>query len=491
MIAGNNQPALAVFKSWSAVPENLHTRNQWKKRQRQVRKGEKPTALVEWHEAVTCESERIDTDGSITTWNRQVPMKRQAALFTEGQTASYKPTVRTSATVVFRHRFIDSASREKYIWWCGQPLDSAEKPGWRTCDGPLKDWHLKKHLKGDEKYGVRGDVWTNFGGIDHDLHDGDPDIFLEQFRVLLGEFHAKDGWHFQVAEKDAGGVHFYQTFRNAVMVAAYRERLRKRLQELHQRHPELAAKARAAGMKTLADLEIFPDPEKGIRLPLCGGRIMLLDRPLGLVFNKRSQRWVQDVVGYVAWLLKADKTYMPAEDVFEFVKQRLKAKRPVSEAEEATGPPPKKDNSKKPPSAGKLGSLGKMKGRCDKVLVDFWTGRNNPPDTLNDGIRLLALVLPFFGKSEAEAIDLIEDYIDALPDWTFSDRLSSGNRAEVSRVVKNTVRQAFHGNGGQPDPATSTTKLLATAQAWKRKGFDPTDQTTWNTPAPNRTIAPR
>src|SRR5262249_26467181 len=69
--------------------------------------------------------------------------------------------------------------------------------------------------------------------------------------------------------------------------------------------------------------------------------------------------------------------------------------------------------------AGRSGSLGKMKGRYDKVLVDFWTGRNNPPDTLNDGIRLLALVLPFFGKSEAEAVALIEDYIDALPDWTF------------------------------------------------------------------------
>ena len=52
----------------------------------------------------------------------------------------------------------------------------------------------------------------------------------------------------------------------------------------------------------------------------------------------------------------------------------------------------------------------------DKALVDFWNGRDNPPDTLNDGIRLLAPVLPYFGKGEAEAIDLIEGYIDALPE---------------------------------------------------------------------------
>jgi hypothetical protein len=67
-------------------------------------------------------------------------------------------------------------------------------------------------------------------------------------------------------------------------------------------------------------------------------------------------------------------------------------------------------------------------------------------------------------------------------------RLSSGNRAEVSRVVKNTVRQAYHGNAGQADPSTSTRKLQATAQAWQRKGFDPTDKSTWNRSTTTGTI---
>jgi hypothetical protein len=93
-----------------------------------------------------------------------------------------------------------------------------------------------------------------------------------------------------------------------------------------------------------------------------------------------------------------------------------------------------------------------------------------------------------FGKSEAEALDLIEDYIDALPHWTFSDRLISGDRAEFSRVVRNTVRQAYHGNAGQSDPSTSTRKLQATAEAWKRKGFDLTDKSTWTRPTATGTI---
>ena len=67
-------------------------------------------------------------------------------------------------------------------------------------------------------------------------------------------------------------------------------------------HPDLAARARAAGMKTLGELEIFPDTQKGFRLPLCAGRTMLLDRPLELVFDNRLKREIHDVIGYVTWL---------------------------------------------------------------------------------------------------------------------------------------------------------------------------------------------
>src|SRR5207244_6354958 len=31
-----------------------------------------------------------------------------------------------------------------------------------------------------------------------------------QLRVLLQEFHGKEGWHFQVANENAGGVHLLQ-----------------------------------------------------------------------------------------------------------------------------------------------------------------------------------------------------------------------------------------------------------------------------------------
>ena len=121
-----------------------------------------------------------------------------------------------------------------------------------------------------------------------------------------------------------------------------------------------------------------------------------------------------------------------------------------------------------------------MKGRYAQVLTDFWTGKLQIPDTLNTGIRLLALPLPYYLDTEEEAIALIEKFIDELPDVSFSDRLSAGNMAEVSRIVANTVKQVYAGNGGQPDPEVSTEKLKATVEAWKKRGFDPTDKSTWN-----------
>jgi hypothetical protein len=344
----------------------------------------------------------------------------------------------------------------------------------------LEEWQLKKHLKGDEKYGVRGGEWTRCGSIDHDLHEGDPAIFLEQFRILLDEFHGKDGWHFQVADKNAGGVHLVQTFRRPVLLESYRDGLRKRLLALDQRHPDLAARARAAGMKTLGELEIFPDPQKGFRLPLCAGRTMLLDRPLELVYDKRLKREVQDVVGYVSWLSRDQKRYMPAEEVFQCVKQRLRTPQPKPQVEQQEIKPDKPKTNRVSGGAGGLGSLGKMKGRYAQVLTDFWSGRLNVADTLNTGIRLLALPLPYYLDDQEEAIDLIERYIDDLPDVSFSSRLSSGNRAEVSRIVERTVKQVYEGNGGQPDPEASSEKLRATVAAWKKRGFDPTDKTTWH-----------
>ena len=165
---------------------------------------------------------------------------------------------------------------------------------------------------------------------------------------------------------------------------------------------------------------------------------------------------------------------MPTEQVFAYVKDRLAAPQPKEKKAHRS------KRARNGSTAGGMADLGRMKGQFAQKLVNFWTGKSTPADSLNKGIVLLARVLPFYLNDEENAIDLIERYIDELPDVSFSDRLSGGNRAEVSRVVRNTVHQVYDGNGGQPDPEASTEKLLATVAAWKKRGFDPTDKSTWS-----------
>ena len=160
-------------------------------------------------------------------------------------------------------------------------------------------------------------------------------IFLEQFQVLLNEFHGKDRWHYQVSDDNAGGVHLIQVFPDLVPVSECRARLRDTLQELDRTHPELAEKARAAGMKSLGQLEIYPDRHHGFRLPLCQGRTMLLHKPLPKVFDKRYKREIPDVIRYVSWLTRPH-AYMPAEDVFNYVAARLRDPQPVECASKST-----------------------------------------------------------------------------------------------------------------------------------------------------------
>jgi hypothetical protein len=175
----------------------------------------------------------------------------------------------------------------------------------------------------------------------------------------------------------------------------------------------------------------------------------------------------------MCWLISSTKSYMPAEDILAFVQERLRvaAKPKQSKATERT----KKRQTR---SRKELGSLGRMKGRYTDVLIDFWSGNCNPPDTLNTAIRLLALSLPHY-RNEEEATDLVEGYIDELPDHSFSDRLT-GNRQAVSRIVRRTVRQVYEGHTGQPEPKLSAEKITRTVEAWRRKGFDPTNKKTWS-----------
>jgi hypothetical protein len=368
---GNLAETLPVF-TWDDLPADLKTRSAWRRKRRKVRKGAKPVARLTWDQILA-----QNADATVTNTTEQRVFARECGLYSFEQTAPYRGTARTLAVEIFWRYYVEDSSRQYHICWA--------KGQWNTCHGRLDEARLKSHLNGKERYGIRGGDSTRFLAVDLDLHDGDPDVFLNQLRVLIGEFHGKNGWHFQVADENAGGIHLIRCFRHDVRLEPLRKHFRKRLQELDQRHPELAVSARAAGMKTLGELEIFPDTQKGFRLPLCLGRTMLLDRPLPLVFNKRMGRDVQDVLGYITWLSRGQKTYMPADEVIQFVQQRLKPVAPKPKAQRVIAKGADSNSA-----IGEMADLGPMKGQYRQKLVEFWTGKNTPPDSLNKGIALVA-----------------------------------------------------------------------------------------------------
>jgi hypothetical protein len=80
-----------------------------------------------------------------------------------------------------------------------------------------------------------------------------------------------------------------------------------------------------------------------------------------------------------------------------------------------------------------------------------------------------------------EAAEAIEQFIDELPDHSFSDRLLAGDRTKVSAVIERSVGQAFEGWKGQRDPKKSAEKLRAVWSRWAATGRDPFDKDTWAT----------
>jgi len=366
--------------------------------------------------------------------------------------------------------FCAEASRERHIRGI---------PGWRNRVGGLNQNLIKDHINmlADRDtgtltmLGVVGGDRTRFQLLDLDLHGGDEGGFLEQAQILLEHHYGKNGWHAIVADEDANGIHLLRAFPDPVPTISAARYRRIELMKLDEAHPELADAARRHGMKTLGELEIYPNPDNGIRLPLCAGRTVLIDRPLELVTNRRG-RPVQDVEAYVEWLLDPDKNYMAGEEVLDFLKDRLKS----CDAKSAKKPTPKRPpNNSKPSVATKK---VRRKGRQAPLIHEFWD-KGQSALSLNEAINDMARILklhPDFRGDRYEAAETIEAMVEDLPNSSISQRLSAEDWCGITRVIDQSVENAFDGNKGQPAPQESTRKWKAACQHWSRIGYLPWDK---------------
>lgn len=459
-----NSDSPTVFQAWKNVPADYNTASKWQwKYDRTVNKGERPTAIVYYDVQRKARRLSEQDDGSLVedvweTYTEQVSAK----LYHRDQTRELNRTPYTRSVRQFAELFLDDSSTDFYIW-CSSD--------WTSCLGKLPVERLKSHLAQGEDYGVRGGKWTRFVAIDHDLHNGDLSIFRTQTQILLDRFYCRDNWHLELKDQQAGGVHYIRTFAKRRDIEAARCELRRQLVELDDQHPDLAARARAAGMHSFATMEIYPDQSKGFRLPFANGRSLYLDRPLPLI--NRRERLVADVESYMAWL--AAPRFSSVSDVLTYIEQRLKQH---SEAPQQPHTERPKSRAAGDVKAGSTGVLGRLRGRYWQVLTEFWSGANCPPDSLNEAIIITARIAPFYFSDQWEAVERIEQMIDELPDVGFSDRLSSENRGKVSEIVRQSVETAYS-NRGERQPE----KLANTAAKWQAAGLDPFSRDTQHTTA--------
>jgi hypothetical protein len=427
------------------MPE-LKTRNQWRKQDfRKIKAGEKPASHFTVKYVYRQRQMDIEPDGSVTTTVIPHLKERQIPLYSMEQTQPYQRLGALLLRDAYCRYFVEDARKDIYVW---------HNDGWTFCRSFLDDEKIRLHLLGKEIYGVYGSDFTCFSAIDADYHGGDFEVFRDQLTVVLTELHGHDGWHYSISPR---GIHIIRVHPR-ISTATARANLRRLLQTIDARHPELRQRAIQAKMKPISDWEIYPDPKQAFRLPLAKGRIVLLDKPCS------------DLKAYLGWQM--EPCYCSLDDVLAQIFKVI-LPLPMESKDEKTNVQKKKIISE----VNRV--FGSLRGRYAKVLVDFWLGRDNPPDSLNCAIMLTARMMPFYFNHQSEAVDFIEELVEDLPDVSFSDRLSNGKWQAVTRIIKQSAKAVYEGNSHQSDPQLSTTKLTKTFNAWQKKNFSLVDRSTW------------
>jgi len=475
------------FESWREVHGDFKTRNQWLRAGRKVPSKSKPQARLLYPKLVEHWPGSIDEDSFLSKVTDDLTLVTDppTALFHLDQTKPYRASPRTLAYFAFEEIFFDLVRKDSYIlkfdketaqerdsWYTMTAFPTAQNPHDR---GFLSPAIIRRHINQREILGIKATRWTRFIVIDLDFHGRDAKLFEEQAEVFLNEFHGKATWHYQVKRHDVTGLHLIRTFDKPQDLDTITDSLRSILRRIDADHPDLARRAREAGMKTLGELEIYPQRDHGVRLPLCFGREMLLDAPLPLVPCKG--RMIQDVEKYVEWLKNPNRQYMPKERILDYLHYFARIEAPKSSAVTRNR------------ATGKILAKG-WKNNMRRMLPDFWLDGDAHGETLNNHIIVLARLAFVYGYGQHEMERSINAFVKELPPSarSCSSRLLNGKMRTIISVVKTSVKYACDDNGHQLDPALSTKKLKAVLAKWN--GFDPLDKGTWSSLASTNVVTP-
>ena len=477
-------------EGWTRVPPNLKTAQQWLRAGRRVRKQEQPVARVVYPEIVEGQySFGPDTVILDETDDFSVVSAKPTPLFDLDQTRPYQATPRMFAYWAFEDIFLKHSRKDCWIrktdaitgeeleeWLTESEHDFFTKFHKRNL---LSSNLIRRHINQRQIIGVKSGTLTRFVVIDLDFHGRNQRVFEAQAQVLLDKFHGVGTWHYQVKRHDVTGLQLIHVFDRPKELAVVQQEVRAILVELDAQHPELAAEARAVGMKTLAELEVYPTQNgNGVRLPLCRDREMLLDKPLPLVTYRKKQ--VQDVEGYIRWLEDPNRQHLPKEKVLGYLHYHAWERTSLRV----------RAASKPSTSRAVQFDQRRWRGNMRRWLYEFWIEGNANGRPLNEHIAVLARLAAVQGYSEEEIRDCVNAFVRSLPKRAdaCSSRLMKGKFHQIENVVRSTAEYAYESNGHQPDPEGSTDIFAAALMRWP--GFDALDMSTWTVPVTKTTVIP-
>lgn len=449
-----------VFDDWRFVPREYATRNKWTLQFRRIKPKQSPAALF-----------KIVQTRKLESVDHEYVSEKYINLYHISQTAPVSRTPLNVSRYLYYRCFIELADRTKLIRWTQgawmQDGDDkywnaeADNWGWRHYREGMGLQPSIDHIRGKDIYGIFGAKSSYCLIIDLDYHNKGLVLFLKRLSALLELFHGKHRCHYQVSENNAGGVHLILFFGKNSSLKSRRRWLWKQLAGADRKGPELNF-TKGSEFDPKFNVEVYPDTQRGVRLPLARGRTMLLDRPLDLITSRGKE--TQDVVGYIQWLGDSYRQYMPKEDVYRYVVERLDVK-PV-EIKERKQQKTAVQKATKPQKQEKRLLKGKTRG----AIVEYWQDGNSEYFVhLNAAMNTTLQAMHAEGLTVENAVDVVMDFVEELPDKTVSSRLD--DLPEVRRVAERTANKIWDSDVSE--------KWRKSQSSWNDIGFQVSDKTTW------------
>ena len=379
-------------------------------------------------------------------------------LYRFDQTKEYHPTSPTIAGQQYYDFFVANQNLHRYSHWDnGKRKNRPDKEEtWLTYNKYLSRAKIRDHLRGTEKYGCWGDLWTNWFALDVDYHGGDYSQFLDTLDILkeLAVFFPNVRWMYVLNRNGISGIHIIGLLPVPRLLEEIRTEVQNVLCKLEDQHILSLLKYKPEDVKPenyhpIACMELYPATNHNFRLPYAADRITVTDEWL----NRPDEVDLKpNLVKFMSYVNSQNRQAVSLAEIITYVKAHVQWK-PAKQQKQS-----RSTKSKTKTGGNGMGKIEPLKGRHLEFITGVVLGTETmPDDTIGcwaaPALRHLMLV---DGLDADEALAKIEEFYEMIPDKSFSDRLSSGDISQLLRTDAYTVNKIEEDNLYQPRPEEST-----------------------------------